>query len=71
MITLTLADEELEVLTGVLDSSIEDLRQEIHDSDRSQYKEMLRHRREVLVRIHQQLVRNPFQENISHRFIMD
>lgn len=71
MITLTLADEELEILSGMLESDIEDLRQEIHDSDRSQYKEMLRHRREVLVRIHQQLVRNPFQENIAHRFIMD
>lgn len=71
MITLTLTDEDLEVLTGVIENNIEDLRQEIHDTDRSQYKEMLRHRREVLVRIHHNLVHNPFLEEIANRFIMD
>lgn len=71
MATITVTDEELEILSGTLEVDIESLRQEIHDTDRSQYKEMLRHKRDVLMRINQQLVRNPFLEGISNRFIID
>lgn len=71
MATITVTDEELEILSATLDVDIESLRQEIHDTDRSQYKEMLRHKRDVLMRINQQLIRNPFLEGISQRFIID
>jgi hypothetical protein len=51
MVTLNLTDEEWNTLCNLLDTQIEELRQEIHDSDRTNYKEMLRQNRETLLRI--------------------
>ena len=54
MVTLTLTDDEWNTLCNLLDTHIEELRQEIHDSDRSNYKEMLRQNRENAAADHPQ-----------------
>jgi hypothetical protein len=55
MYPILLSEEEQTALINLLDSSIEDLRIEIHESDRSQYKEMLRGQRDTLVQIRHRL----------------
>jgi hypothetical protein len=55
MYPILLTDEEQTALINLLDSSIEDLRIEIHESDRSRYKEMLRSQRDILVQIRHRL----------------
>lgn len=64
MITLTLTDEEQDVLRSLLDTSIDDLRQEIHETDRSKYKDMLRHYRENLTHIRGKVVQVPDLETV-------
>lgn len=55
MFTIALSEEEEQVLSTLLDNSIEDLRMEIHGTDRAQYKEMLHHQRNVLIQIRKQI----------------
>ena len=55
MIEVIFSREELDLLGELLEQSIEDLRAEIHDTDRSKYKEMLHHRREALIEIRHKL----------------
>lgn len=59
MITLTLSQEEQDTLANLLDTTIDDFRVEIRDTDRSQYKEMLRHQRDTLLLIRQKLQAEP------------
>lgn len=54
-IHLELTAEEQEVLRDVLDNYLSDLRMEIVDTDSSEFKKMLRHRKAVLVKIHEAL----------------
>jgi hypothetical protein len=55
MYPILLTEEEQTALINLLDSSIEDLRIEIHETDRPQYKEMLRGQRDILVQIRHRL----------------
>ena len=48
MITLDLSDEERQTLVYLLDSCISDLKAEIRETDRAEYKDMLKHRKDVL-----------------------
>jgi hypothetical protein len=48
---LELTPEEQEVLAAVLDNYLSDLHTEIGDTDYSEFKSMLKHRQEVLVKI--------------------
>ncbi len=55
MLTLTLTDEEVLVLSNMLECAIDDLWGEIRETDRCQYKEMLRHRRDILRKVYRQI----------------
>ena len=51
MINLDLTDEEVEVLHIVIDSYLSDLRMEIADTDRKDFRDMLKHRKQVLIKV--------------------
>ena len=51
MITLDLTDEEHEILTFVLKSYLSDLRMEIADTDRMAFRDMLKERKAVLLKV--------------------
>jgi len=51
MHTLELTSEEAYVLHEVLNSYLSDLRMEIADTDRMDFREQLKHRRELLERV--------------------
>ncbi|MCP4203234.1 MAG: hypothetical protein GY769_15025 [bacterium] len=51
MIQLDLDDNERQILCTVLDSYLSDLRMEISDTDRLEFREMLKERKAVLVRV--------------------
>ncbi|MEN6434674.1 MAG: hypothetical protein ABFD58_02550 [Anaerolineaceae bacterium] len=51
MIQLPLDDEELQLLKEMAESALSDLRVEIHSTDNLDYKEMLKKRKEILVKI--------------------
>ena len=48
MVTLDLNDEERQTLLYLLESCITDLKAEIRETDRAEYKDMLKHRKDVL-----------------------
>ncbi|NMB67489.1 MAG: hypothetical protein GYA20_01855 [Chloroflexi bacterium] len=48
MVTLDLSDEERQTLLYLLESCITDLKAEIRETDRAEYKDMLKHRKDVL-----------------------
>ncbi len=51
MIELDLDDNERQILVTVVDSYLSDLRMEIADTDRLEFREMLKERKAVLVRV--------------------
>lgn len=51
MIRLNLTPEERDILAATLESCIDDLKDEIRHTDRMEYREMLKHRLEVLTKI--------------------
>jgi hypothetical protein len=51
MHTLELSSEEAYVLREALESYLSDLRMEIADTDRKDFREQLKHRRELLERV--------------------
>ncbi len=51
MIKLELTLEERDVLVNTLDSYINDLKDEIRHTDRSEYREMLKNRLDILAKI--------------------
>jgi len=55
MFTIKLTDEEAMVLSNMLECAIDDLWGEIRETDRCQYKEMLRQRRDVLRKVYRQI----------------
>jgi hypothetical protein len=63
MFPLVLTDEQKLLLTNLLENAIEDLRSEIHETDRSAYKEMLKTRREEYQKILEHL--KPVEQLIS------
>lgn len=55
MSTLELTAEELELLREVLEADLSELRMEIVDTDNSQFKDGLKHRKRVLMDILEKL----------------
>lgn len=51
MIELDLTPEEAETLRQVLDSYLSDLRMEIADTDRQDFREMLKERKGVILKV--------------------
>ncbi|HNR01391.1 MAG TPA: hypothetical protein PKK59_02530 [Anaerolineaceae bacterium] len=51
MVYLQVNEEERTILLQLLDTCISDLRQEIADTDNYNYKNMLKQRREVLLKL--------------------
>ncbi len=48
MVHIDLSEEERQILLYLLDNCISDLKAEIRETDRADYKEMLKHRKDVL-----------------------
>jgi hypothetical protein len=55
MIQLTFTEEEREVLFDILESDIAELRMEISDTHRKEYREMLKHRESLMKSIQRKL----------------
>ncbi len=55
MIQLTFTEEEREVLFDILETDIAELRMEISDTHRREYREMLKHREALMKSIQQKL----------------
>ena len=55
MIQLTLTEEEREVLFDILENDIAELRMEISDTHRREYRDMLKHREALMKSIQQKL----------------
>ncbi|MHB1339485.1 MAG: hypothetical protein ACYCYG_11790 [Bellilinea sp.] len=51
MIQLNLSTDEIQLLNNLVDSCMEDLRVEIHATDNMGYKEMLRERTGILMKL--------------------
>lgn len=51
MIRLNLTPEERDILAVTLENCIDDLKDEIRHTDRMEYREMLKHRLEVLTKM--------------------
>ena len=51
MIQLNLSTDEIQLLNNLVDSCMEDLRVEIHATDNMGYKEMLRERKGILMKL--------------------
>ena len=59
MLHLDLTTEEQQTLVYLLEECISDLRMEIVDTDSVDYKEMLKHRKQVLTKLLQALQAEP------------
>ncbi len=57
MIQLNLTQNELQILTQLLENSITELRGEIHASDNYEYKMMLKERKVVLSKLYDALIK--------------
>lgn len=55
MVNLAMQDADAQVLKEALESFLSDLRMEISDTDRKDFRDMLKARREVLEKIARQL----------------
>ena len=51
MLQLDLTDEEHEILVQLLEESLSDLRMEIADTDQYDYREMLKRRKEAIMKV--------------------
>ncbi len=56
MIQINLTKDEIAVLTQLLDNCISDLRMEISNTDNIGYKQMLKDRRDVLIKLYNALI---------------
>ena len=55
MIQLKITEEERELLIEILENDISDLRMEIADTDRREYRDMLKNREAMMKKIQQKL----------------
>jgi ribosome recycling factor len=55
MILIKLTEEERELLVNILENEISDLRMEIADTDRQDYREMLKSRESMMKKLQQEL----------------
>ena len=51
MIQINLTQDEIQLLRGLLDTILEDLRVEIHATDKMDYKDMLKERKALLLKL--------------------
>ncbi len=51
MVHLDLNEEDVKTMIGILESYLSDLRMEIADTDRLEFRDMLRDRKEVIGRV--------------------
>lgn len=51
MVSINITEDEAKVLHTVIDSYLSDLRMEIADTDRKDFREMLKHRKQVLIKV--------------------
>jgi len=51
MITLNIDTEEADILIELLDACISDMRVEIHSTENLDYKEMLKRKKEILIKL--------------------
>ncbi len=58
MITIDLTEDEAKVLHIVIASYLSDLRMEIADTDRKDFREMLKNRKQVLIKVLDELPNN-------------
>ncbi|MFA5836146.1 MAG: hypothetical protein WC837_04235 [Bellilinea sp.] len=61
MIQINLTQDEIQLLKNLLDTYLEDLRVEIHATDNMDYKEMLRSRKAILLKLMEAL---PKEQNL-------
>ena len=61
MIQINLTQEEIQLLRGLLDTILEDLRVEIHATDKMDYKDMLKERKVLLLKLIEAL---PKEQNL-------
>ena len=61
MIQINLTQDEIQLLKTLLDTYLEDLRVEIHATDNMDYKEMLRSRKAILLKLMEAL---PKEQNL-------
>lgn len=59
MVQFDLNREEQEILTSILDSCLSDLRMEIADTDSQDYREILKGRKQVLIKAIEALGHSP------------
>jgi hypothetical protein len=55
MIQLNLSEDEMLVLKDLVETCLADLREEIHSTDNLDYKEMLKKRREIVIKLQQEI----------------
>ncbi|MEL7589882.1 MAG: hypothetical protein AAGU17_01115 [Anaerolineaceae bacterium] len=65
MIQLQLSEDERLILLQLLDSCVSDLRVEIAGTDNINYKDMLKQRKEVLIKLQQALVVDQRTESMT------
>ena len=58
MIQIMITDEEHALLTVLLENAISDLRTEIVDTDRLEYREMLKNRKALMKKLLQEFTQN-------------
>ncbi len=51
MVQLDLNKDEIDIMLQVLDSYLSDLRMEIADTDRMEFRDMLKHRKGVITKV--------------------
>jgi len=62
MPTIELTPEELELLQEILESDLSELRMEIVDTDNSDFKDGLKHRKRIMMDIMEKLPRTATEE---------
>jgi len=62
MPTIELTPEELELLREILESDLSELRMEIVDTDNSDFKDGLKHRKRIMMDIMEKLPRTATEE---------
>ncbi len=57
MIQLNLSEDEMLVLKDLVETCLTDLREEIHSTDNLDYKEMLKKRKEIVIKLQQAIAK--------------
>lgn len=65
MVHLEINEEERSILLQLLDSCISDLRVEISNTDNTNYKNMLKHRKETLIKLQTALITDQLTESMT------